>query len=270
MSMIDKDIDIKNNKSDKIDDSKINKDSQDNKIDPSYLGLIYQQVIKLGDDFYACGSLDNIDSLYRQNGEFICKLYRDGSEVLGCNVDIIKIGLFGIFNEVVWEVPWGSKSKQHSLYELGLWGYAKDNPDSIKSVIYYYDQLGRKIEWNKWNNDIIKPQHIASVECINTLNGNGDYVGRMISFSNKPSGWSCIFVSIDNEINVICTSETMRRNMLLKSVIKINNEHGEVREVYQITKKGREAYRLIMDRKDNEIKIISVDEQDLGFFKWFG
>ena len=68
MSMIDKDIDIESNKSDKIDDSKINKDSQDNKIDPSYLGLIYQQVIKLGDDFYACGSLDNIDSLYRQNG----------------------------------------------------------------------------------------------------------------------------------------------------------------------------------------------------------
>lgn len=264
MNMIDIDIDIKNNKSDKIDNHRINKDSPDNKIDVSYLGLIYQQVIKLGDDFYACRSLDNIDSLYRQNGKFVCKLYRDGSEVFDGSGDINKIGLFGIFNEEVWKIPWGSKSKQHSLYELSLWDYANGNPDNIKSVVYHYDQLGRKIEWNKWNKDIIKPQHIAGTECISVLNDNEDYIGRMISFSNKPSGWSYVFVSIDNEINMICTSEALRFNTVLNSVIRVDDGHGEVREVYQIIKKGRDAYRLIIDRKGNEIKIISVDKQDLG------
>lgn len=257
MNMIDKDIDIKNS-------NKINEDGQDNIIDPSYLGIIYPQVIKLGDDFYACGSLDNIDSLYRQNGKFVCKLYRDGSKVFGYNDDISKISLFGIFNEEVWVVTNGLKSKEHGLYELGLWDYANGNPENIKSVVYHYDQLGRKIEWNKWNKDIIKPQHVAGTECIKTINNSGDYIGRMISFSNKPSGWSYIFVSIDNEINVICTSEAIRFNTLLNSVLKVDNEHGGVREVYQIIKKGRDAYRLIMDRNDNEIKIISVEKQDLG------
>lgn len=256
MNMIDKDIGIKNS-------HKINEDSPDNNVDPSYLGLIYPKVIKLGDDFYACGSLDNIDSLYRQDGKFICKLYRDGSKVFGYNDDISKVGLFGIFNEEVWEVPWGLKSKEHSLYELGLWDYANGNPENIKSVVYQYDQLGRKIEWNKWNKDIVKPQHIAGAECIKILN-SGDYIGSMISFSNKPSGESYIFVSIDDEINVICTSEAIRFNKILNSVIIIDNEHGGIREVYQIIKKGRDAYRLIMDRKGNEIKIISVEKQDLG------
>lgn len=256
MNMIDKDIGIKNS-------HKINEDSPDNNVDPSYLGLIYPQVIRLGDDFYACGSLDNIDSLYRQDGKFICKLYRDGSKVFGYNDDISKVGLFGIFNEEVWEVPWGLKSKEHSLYELSLWDYANGNPENIKSVVYQYDQLGRKIEWNKWNKDIVKPQHIAGAECIKILN-SGDYIGSMISFSNKPSGESYIFVSIDDEINVICTSEAIRFNKILNSVIIIDNEHGGIREVYQIIKKGRDAYRLTIDRKDNEIKIISVEKQDLG------
>ena len=264
MNMIDKDIDRENSKYDNVDSSKLNEDSPDNEIDASYLGLIYQRVIKLGNDFYACGSLDNIDSLYRQNGKFVCKLYRDGSKVFTYSDTTDKPGLFGIFNEEIWVVTKGLKSKQHSLYELGLWYYDEDNPDNINSVVYHYDQLGRKIEWNKWNKDIIKPQHIASAECIKVLNDSGDYIGRMISFSNKALGESYIFVSIDNEINMICTSEALRFDRVVNSVVRINNEHGEVREVYQIVKKGRDAYRLIMDRKDNEIKIVSVDKQDLG------
>lgn len=264
MNMIDKDIDRENSKYDNVNSSKLNEGSLDNEIDASYLGLIYQRVIKLGNDFYACGSLYNIDSLYEQNGKFICKLYRDGSKVFAYSDITDKPGLFGIFNEEVWVVTKGLKSKQHSLYELGLWYYDKDNPDNINSVVYHYDQLGRKIEWNKWNKDIIKPQHIASAECIKVLNDSGDYIGRMISFSNKALGESYIFVSIDNEINMICTSEALRFNRVVNSVVRIDNEHGEVREVYQIVKKGRDAYRLIMDRKDNEIKIVSVDKQDLG------
>ena len=244
----------------------------DNKIDVSYLGLLYPRVIKLGDDFYACGSLKNINRLYRQNGEFVCKLYRDSSDIfVDKEIDertVNKLsnghGLFGIFNEEFWAVTKDLKSKIHSLYELSLWEFEYNNINNVKSLVYYYDQLGRKIDWNKWNKDIVKPEHIASAECISILNDCGDYLGRMVSYSNKHLGESYVFVSIDNEINMICTSEALRFDKVLNSVLRVDNEHGLVREVYQIIEKGRIGYRLIIDRKDDKIKFISVDKQDLG------
>lgn len=267
-----------------IDNKDMNRKSSDrlndldDKIDVSYLELIYPRIIKLGDEFYACGSLKNINRLYRQNGEFVCKLYRDSSDIfVDKEIDertVNKLsnghGLFGIFNEEFWAVTKDLKSKIHSLYELSLWEFEYNNINNVKSLVYYYDQLGRKIDWNKWNKDIVKPQHVAGTECIKVLNGSGDYIGSMISFSNKPSGESYIFVSIDNEINMICTSEAIRFSRIVNSVVSVDNGHGEVRDIYQIIKKGRDAYRLIIDRKGNEIKIISVEKQDLGLLNGFG